>query len=47
MTRNLLLEVISGYKPETNIEDLLWKEKQLQQKLSSVVQLKDFKGKAG
>ncbi len=46
MIRNLLLEVISGYKPETNIEDLLWKEKQLQQNLKSVVQLKDFKDKA-
>ena len=45
MTRNLLLEVISGYKPETNIEDLLWKEKQLQKQLKSVVQLKDFKDK--
>jgi len=46
MTRNLLLEVISGYKPESNIEDLLWKEKQLQNDLKSVVQLKDFKDKA-
>jgi len=47
LMRAILLEIISGYKPETEIADLLWEEKHSNEHLS-VVQLKDYhnEGKA-
>ena len=44
LTRSILLEVISGYKPDNQISDLLWEEKHMNDKSEkpSVVQLKDY-----
>lgn len=43
--RHLLIEVVKGYQPGSEIEDVLWKEKGTQQTSKSVINLKTHKAK--